>query len=155
MFRSITLSLLIASASLVMTGCSTSPPSDEKKEALHDASQLAIKEFVAQDPSLRGFLDRSYGYAVFPSVGKAALVIGGAYGKGLVFKNGEPIGFATIGQTTIGVQIGGDTFTEIIAFESRESLERFKQGKIAFAANAGPRGWHRIPVIANRAAGCE
>jgi hypothetical protein len=73
---------------------------------------------------------------VFPAVGKANLVIGGALGRGEVFEKGKKVGYATITQLTIGVQIGGDTFDEVVVFESRESFERFKRGKTAFAANA-------------------
>jgi lipid-binding SYLF domain-containing protein len=104
--------------------------------SLQKEVRSTLKRLEQKDPGLKRFLEDAYGYAVFPNVGKAALVIGGAYGKGLVFKKGEPIGHATIAQTTIGVQVGGDTFSQIIAFESKESLERFKQGKLAFAANA-------------------
>jgi hypothetical protein len=96
----------------------------------------AIRRLEQEDPGIRQLLDDSHAYAIFPSVGKAALVVGGAYGHGLVFEKGKPIGHATIAQTTIGVQIGGDTFTEVVAFDSKESLERFKEGKVVFAANA-------------------
>ena len=73
---------------------------------------------------------------MFPSDGKAAVVIGGAYGRGGVYEQGKFVGFATIGQTTIGVQVGGDTFSEIIVFQSKESFDRFKKGRMAFAASA-------------------
>src|SRR5690348_15132203 len=96
----------------------------------------ALKRLELEDPGIRQLLDDSYAYAVFPSVGKAALVVGGAYGHGLVFEKGKPIGHATLAQTTVGVQIGGDTFTEVIAFDSKESLERFKEGNVVFAASA-------------------
>src|SRR3954467_5688741 len=95
-----------------------------------------LKRLEKKDPGLKQMLQDAHGYAVFPSVGKAAVVIGGAYGKGMVFEQGKPIGYGTIGQTTIGVQLGGDTFSEIVVFESKETLDRFKKGKFAFSANA-------------------
>src|SRR3954471_7506434 len=95
-----------------------------------------LKRLEAKDPGLKNLLKKGYGYAVCPSVGKAAVVIGGAYGRGAVYEQGKLVGFATIGQTTIGVQIGGDTFSEVVVFESKESLDRFKKGRMAFAANA-------------------
>src|SRR6478735_3153886 len=95
-----------------------------------------LKRLEAKDPGLKNLLKKAYGYAVFPSVGKAAVVIGGAYGRGAVYEQGKLIGYATIGQTTIGVQVGGDTFSEVLVFESKESLDRFKKGRMAFAANA-------------------
>jgi len=89
-----------------------------------------------KDPGLKRLLNKAYGYAVFPSVGKASLVVGGSYGKGAVFAKGKFIGYATIGQTTIGVQIGGDTFTEVIVFKDRKDFDNMKRGKLAFAADA-------------------
>src|SRR5687768_1197371 len=99
-------------------------------------AQATLKRLQAKDPGLKQFLKDAYGYAVFPNVGKAALVLGGSYGRGVVFEQGEMIGYATIGQFTIGVQIGGDTFAELVVFKDEGALERFKQGKVRFAANA-------------------
>ena len=110
---------------------------DRKSQAsIHDEAAAALKRLETKDPGLRQFLKKAYGYVVFPALGKAAVVVGGAYGRGLVFEKGKPVGYATIGKTTLGVDVGGDTFTEVIAFENREALERFKKGKLAFTANA-------------------
>lgn len=106
------------------------------KTILTEDVGATIKRLQAKDPGLKPLLKRAYGYAVFPSVGKAAAVIGGAYGHGVVFEQGKRIGYATIAQMTVGVQIGGDTFSEIVIFESKEAMDRFKKGKMAFAANA-------------------
>ena len=103
---------------------------------LHAEVEAKLKEFKAQNPGLRQVMDDAYGYAVFPEVGKASLVVGGSYGQGEVFEQKKLIGYATISQFTIGVQIGGDAFAELILFENREALERFKAGKTEFAANA-------------------
>lgn len=106
------------------------------KRTIHDDVQAALKRLDAEDPGLKRELKKAHGYAVFPAVGKAALVLGGAYGRGEVYERGKPIGYATIAQTTIGVQIGGETFTEVLVFKDKDSLERFKRGRTAFAANA-------------------
>lgn len=106
------------------------------QRTIHDDVQAALKRLDAEDPGLKQMLKKAYGYAVFPSVGKAALVIGGAYGRGEVYERGKAVGYATIAQTTIGVQIGGDTFTEVLVFRNKEALDRFKGNKLAFAANA-------------------
>lgn len=107
-----------------------------QNSSIVDQVNATLKRLEEKDPGLKQMLKKSYGYAVFPSVGKASLVVGGAYGKGAVFEKGKMIGYATMGQTTIGVQVGGDTFSEVIAFENKEALERFKKGKVHFAANA-------------------
>jgi hypothetical protein len=91
---------------------------------------------VEEDPGLQRVLDKAYGYVVFPAVGKAMAVVGGAFGKGEVFQGGHLVGYAALVQLTLGVQLGGQTFGEIIAFRDRAALERFKAGRTAFAANA-------------------
>lgn len=88
------------------------------------------------DPDFEPFVHRSYGYVLFPEVGKGAAGIGGAYGRGEVFEHGQFIGYADISQATLGVQLGGQSFTEAILFDSERALQRFEEGKLTFAANA-------------------
>lgn len=108
----------------------------EVLQELHRSARAVLNRFDEEKPGFKGFLKKAYGYAVFPSVGKAAAVLGGAYGKGEVFEQGKLIGYAAVAQLTIGVQLGGDTFAEVVVFENKETLDRFKGGKTAFAANA-------------------
>ena len=105
-------------------------------EELHPEVQAALKRMYAADAGLKNFLHAAHAYVVFPSIGRAAAVVGGAYGRGEVFKGEELVGYAAIGQLTLGVQLGGETLTQVIAFESKQVFDRFKQGKLAFAANA-------------------
>lgn len=108
----------------------------KKTTTIEERSAATLKRLEEKDPGLKQVLKKAYGYAVFPSVGKASLVVGGSHGHGAVYERGKFIGHATISQFTAGVQIGGDTFTEVLVFENREALERLKHGKMAFAANA-------------------
>lgn len=108
----------------------------EALQELHEDSRATVRRMAEQDPGLQPLLDKAYGYAVFPSVGKASVVLGGAFGKGEVFQRGHLVGYAGLVQLTLGVQLGGQTFSEIIAFKDRPALERFKTGRTAFAANA-------------------
>lgn len=105
-------------------------------QTLNEDVRATVKRMSAEDPGISEVLEKAYGYAVFPSVGKAGAVIGGAFGKGEVFERGKLIGYAGLVQVTIGVQVGGDTFSQIIALENKETLDRFKKAKTAFAANA-------------------
>jgi lipid-binding SYLF domain-containing protein len=105
-------------------------------EELSAECRAAVDRMDAIRPGFKAFLGKAYAYAVFPSVGKAAVVLGGAFGKGEVFERGKLIGYAAVAQLTIGVQLGGDTFVEVVVFESKQALERFKQGRTAFAASA-------------------
>jgi len=108
----------------------------DTKTNLHDDVAATLKRLEARNKGLKEQIKQAHGHAVFPSVGKAALVVGGSYGRGLVFEKGKFIGYATITQLTLGVQVGGDTFSEVVLFESKQALDRFKQNKTAFAANA-------------------
>ncbi len=86
------------------------------------------------DPGLQKFFDTAAGYAVFPSVGKGAVGVGGAYGRGEVFEGGKPVAYATLTQASIGLALGGQKYTELIFFETKAALDRFKSGNFAFAA---------------------
>jgi lipid-binding SYLF domain-containing protein len=108
----------------------------EALEELHAESRATVHRMAEEDPALQQMLDRAYAYAVFPSVGKATAGVGGAFGKGEVFRGGNLVGYAGLLQLTLGVQLGGQTFSEIVAFENTDAFDRFKAGRTAFAANA-------------------
>lgn len=82
------------------------------------------------------FFEKSIGYAVFPTVGKGGIGIGGAYGKGKVYKNGTVIGTSDMAQVTIGFQLGGQAFSQIIFFENEGALNNFTSGNFEFSADA-------------------
>jgi lipid-binding SYLF domain-containing protein len=105
-------------------------------EELHGEVRATLDRMEAKDPGLKNLLRHAHAYAVFPSVGKATAVIGGAFGKGEVIRGGRVVGYAALGQLTLGVQLGGQTFSEVIAFQDAAAFDRFKQGRYAFAANA-------------------
>ena len=103
---------------------------------LHGETRAKLKRLEGEDAGLKDLLRRAYAYAVFPSVGKAAAVIGGAFGMGEVFRKDDLVGYAAVAQLTIGIQLGGDTFAEVIAFEDEAAFGRFTRGRWAFSANA-------------------
>lgn len=106
---------------------------DANAEADAEATAAAFK---AEDPELDAFFDKAAGYAVFPSVGKAAVGIGGARGKGVVFAGDEVIGDTTLTQLSIGMSFGGQKYSEIVFFEKDADLDAFKAGKFALDASA-------------------
>jgi len=93
-----------------------------------------IADFKGSDPSLQAFFDKAYGYAVFPSVGKGGIGIGGAYGKGKVYRKGKLIGYTSLTQLTIGFQLGGQAYSEIIFFKDSRALNDFTGGNFEFGA---------------------
>lgn len=104
--------------------------------ALQLEVKTALKRIQEKDKSLGEELGKAVGYAVFPSVGRAALLLGGAYGDGLVFEGNQEIGEASVGQLTFGIQLGGQTFSMVVVFRTPEAMERFKHGRIGFTASA-------------------
>jgi lipid-binding SYLF domain-containing protein len=130
------LSLLLSALALVMMGCETAPRTEAEKSNLSDDANTALRQMKTDDPSLSDFLSNSYAYAIFPSVGKGGLVAGGAYGRGIVYEHGNMIGYSDLSQATVGAQIGGQTYSELVTFQSKADLDRFTTGKIRFDANA-------------------
>ncbi len=99
-------------------------------------SRETIANFKSADPNLNLFFKEAYGYAVFHSVTKGGIGLGGAYSKGQVFEKGKFIGTIALHQITIGLQLGGQVFSEIIFFKDRETLEKFKANSLTLAAQA-------------------
>jgi lipid-binding SYLF domain-containing protein len=83
------------------------------------------------------FFGKSYGYAVFPTIGKAGLGIGGAYGEGRVYEKGAYVGDTKMTQLSIGFQAGGEGYSEIIFFQDKRSFDEFTSGNFEFGANVG------------------
>jgi len=82
------------------------------------------------------FFHKSYAYAVFPTVGQAGFVVGGALGKGRVYVHGRFVGDTTMMQASVGFQAGGKAFSQIIFFEDKRALDQFESGTFEFAAGA-------------------
>ncbi len=109
---------VIATGLAILSGCATAPTTAEDRAELSRNVNTALAKAKVQDPSLQAFLNKSYGYAVFPSVGKGAAGVGGAYGRGEVYERGKKVGYCDLSQATIGLALGGQTFTEIIVFQN-------------------------------------
>jgi len=99
-------------------------------------AQEAIGEFKKADPDIQSFFDEAYGYAVFPSVGKGGIGIGGAHGSGTVFVGGKAVGKTKLTQVTVGFQFGGQAFREIIFFENADAFKAFTGGDFELSAQA-------------------
>jgi lipid-binding SYLF domain-containing protein len=87
-------------------------------------------------PVVAEFFKNAYGYAVFPTVGKAGFVIGGSYGKGQVYRGGKVTGKTSVVEGSIGFQLGGEAFSEIIFFQDKRAYDEFTSGEFEFGATA-------------------
>jgi lipid-binding SYLF domain-containing protein len=104
---------------------------DPVKEA-----RATVALFKKADPGLSRFFGNATGYAVFPGVGKGAIGLGGAHGSGVLFEKGRAVGTTTLTQVTIGLQLGGQAYSEVVFLETARALADFKGGKFALAAQA-------------------
>jgi len=136
MFRTLSLLLAATTASLAMTACSTAPSSTAGRTEIRQDSNAAMVKAKADDPTMAKVFNDAHGSAVFPKVGKGAVGVGGAYGKGVLFQGGQIVGYCDVSQASIGIQLGAQTYTEIICFQDQQSFDRFKKGNFAFDAQA-------------------
>jgi lipid-binding SYLF domain-containing protein len=124
-------------------------PASAKRQKKSD-SQIAQevkkvkKAWQSKDSTFDSTLSEAYGYAIFPEVGKGGFIVGASHGEGAVYKKGKLIGHAKMTQTTVGAQVGGQTYAEVILFEDEKALDRFTSGRfegtVAATAIGGTKG---------------
>jgi len=95
-----------------------------------------IAKFKQKDPQMAEIFAKAAGYAVFPTVGKGAIGIGGARGKGWVYEHGRLIGRSTLTQVSFGFQFGGQAYSEVVFFQTEEAVANFKLGHLKLDAQA-------------------
>jgi lipid-binding SYLF domain-containing protein len=83
-----------------------------------------------------GFFANSYGYAVFPTIGKGGLIVGGAHGNGRVYVHGKSVGDTSMTQVTVGFQAGGQAYSMIVFFENKAAFDEFTKGDFEFDTEA-------------------
>ena len=108
--------------------------SESKTKKIIDDAQEAKAEFMKADPKMSGLFSKAHGYVIFPNVGKAAVGIGGASGNGVAYENGVQIGMAKMTQVSIGFQGGGQAYREVIFFETKDDMDRFKENRVELSA---------------------
>lgn len=123
-FRNFTLVCFIT---LALTGLSTPTLADNYTETI---------ELFKKSPEVQPFFADAYGYAVFPMVGKGGIGLGGAYGKGRVFRDGAATGTVSLIKLSAGFQFGGQAFSEIIFFKDKRAYAEFTSGTFEFDATA-------------------
>jgi lipid-binding SYLF domain-containing protein len=101
-------------------------------QAADDADTIQLFKNAGQSGK---YFNNSYGYAVFPTIGKGGLVVGGAYGTGHVYERGRLIGDTSMTQVSVGFQLGGQGYSEIIFFQDKRSLDEFTSGNFEFSAD--------------------
>jgi lipid-binding SYLF domain-containing protein len=133
--KKILISMLSVAIAVAATTAFAGWDVDEADE-YHEKAQVALNEFKEKDPKVQKFIDQSVGYVVIPTVGKAALGIGGARGKGVLYEGGAVTAVVTLTQLSFGFQGGGQAYSEFIFFEDAATLKNFKHGNYELNAQA-------------------
>ena len=100
------------------------------------ADEYVDTEKMFVDAGIPNMFNSAYGYALFPTIGKAGFLVGLAYGKGRVYEQGKHIGDTTMMQATIGFQLGGTVFSQVVFFQDKRALSEFTNGNFEFGAEA-------------------
>jgi lipid-binding SYLF domain-containing protein len=116
---------------LLAAAAPATPRAGDPKDA-----EAVIAKFKEKDPGLAKVFASAAGYAVYPTVGKGGIGIGGARGKGYVYEGGKLIGTSSLTQVTIGLQLGGQAYSEVIFLKDAAAMENFKKGKLKLSAQA-------------------
>jgi lipid-binding SYLF domain-containing protein len=136
MIRSICAIVASVLSLAAFTGCATAPDTAQGKADLENRAALSLSKAKTADPTFDKFLARGYGCAVFPSVGKGAIGVGGAYGKGVLYQKETVVGYCDLSQASIGFQLGGQAYTELIVLADKDAFDSFMAGHFTFSAQA-------------------
>ncbi|MBI1335521.1 MAG: hypothetical protein GC164_01010 [Phycisphaera sp.] len=131
--------LFLIVISAAQLGCSSYRINGGRTDAqrLVDEANDAIRAFRRSDPTMSSFFRTATAWVVFPEVTQGGIAIGAAHGRGVVFANGgRVVGYASVTQGSVGVQLGGQTFSQIIFIRDSLTLDRFKRGEAEFLAQA-------------------
>jgi lipid-binding SYLF domain-containing protein len=107
---------------------------DKKEEEIIGYSEAAKAIFLKNDPDMAKLFNESFGYFILPNVGKGGFGVGAASGNGVAFEKGKMIGYAKMSQVTVGMQAGGQAYSEVVFFEDADVFGRFKANKVEMSA---------------------
>ncbi|WP_029408054.1 YSC84-related protein [Thiomicrorhabdus sp. Milos-T2] len=134
------LTLTLSSLTLLsMNSYADDEYTESEPQMTQDVSDAEYDQTIAafqKAPQSAAFFDHAYGYAVFPTIGKVGFLIGGAFGNGRVYEQGRQSGTAEMTQATIGFQLGGQAFSQIIFFQDQRAYDEFTSGNFEFGAQA-------------------
>jgi len=111
--------------------------SAEESDELAGAAKAAMDAVIDRNDGMKKLFRTAYGFAIFPTVGKGGFIVGGGAGDGFVYEQGKLIGTAELSFVSVGAQVGGQTYIEVIFFEDKAALERFKKSDFEFGAQVG------------------
>lgn len=128
----------ILSAVTLLASTIHATKAEHVSESEYDKADAVIRPYYEVNSIIKDFINKSHAYVVYPEVGKGAVGVGGAYGKGLVYERGilgyRFVGTSELTQVSVGLQIGGQTYQEIVFFQNEKVFNEFKKGKLQLSA---------------------
>jgi lipid-binding SYLF domain-containing protein len=134
MIRTVARLILVGAALLV--GCASTPKTQAKRTQLEQDAAVAREAMLSKDPALRLLLDQAAGYIVFPEVKEGGFIVGGAGAQGVVFEGGRPTGYASLSRTSVGAEIGGQKYAELVIVRDKFMLDKMRSGDTDFGGQA-------------------
>ncbi len=128
--------LIISALAVLAVACGGAPKTQTEIQSKDEQARATLTSMYAKDPSLAGVVNSSAGYIVFPNIGKAGLGVGAAVGTGVLYQNGQRVGFVRVEQGSIGLQAGAQSYAQLIILRSPFDVERVKNNQFSFGANA-------------------
>ena len=130
--------IALLAAPLALASCGSVPTTqaemNTKMDEVGPQAKKEIADMIAKDSTLKPLVDEAYGVIVFPSVASGALILGGQGGDGVVFKGGKAWGLAKLAAGSIGFQIGGETFSELVIMQDENAFNTVTAGDFSFTA---------------------
>jgi hypothetical protein len=148
----------ISALMIGMAACATAPRAETARPGLEARADAALGSMKSRDPGLPGLLDASYAYVVFPAIKKSHMDLGAdhpggelgsisAHGRGVLFEQGRMSGYIELNQDSVGGQLDGQTYSELVVFHDRDSVDRLKAAPLELGLDAAA-----IPVASGHAA---
>jgi len=128
---------MVVAGCAVATGCATAPSTRSERDSLRKDADAALSAMITHDPALRDVTRGAVAYAVFPSIGKGGALVGGAYGRGILYEAGTPTGYVSLQQASLGAELGGQSFSELLVLRNAGDVERLKAGNLTAGADLG------------------
>jgi lipid-binding SYLF domain-containing protein len=129
------LKILTATFVVAAGACATAPQSASEQHTLQAKATTTIGEMTAKDPNLHTVLSHSTAYVVFPEIGKAGFIVGGGFGRGVLYEHGTPTGYVKLTQLSGGLEAGAQGMAELIVLNDPSAVAKVKAGEFTLGAN--------------------
>ncbi len=127
---------LVGLAAIGLVACARTSKIGGQRGDLQSAADQALHDMYRADPSLAGVVGSSHAYAIFPAVGKDGFIVEGGYGRGVVYRQNQLVGYADVRGTQVGVLAGGETIRELLVFGTEESFTELLKSQLRLGADA-------------------